>query len=346
MFQISATVAASGALALCLIFVLQEILPALLWAGVLYIALWPGYARFHDWRASRLWRCMGAPMLFTALVGLIVAAPVALAALEVAREARDAMGWIEGARHSGVPLPAVISQLPWVGLRMAAWWQSNLSNPSDATNLFREVGPAQLMGLTRSLGAEILHRILLFVVTLTTLFFLFREGRSLRTSFLKLGETIFGARGAPIGHHVVEAIHGTVDGLVLVGLAEGAVIGAGYWVTGVPHAFAFAIATSVLAIIPFGAPLAFCFAAIFLLGIGRMMSALFLVGFGFLVVFVTDHIVRPILIGGASRIPFLLVLLGILGGISSLGLVGLFVGPALMAMLMTIWRDIAKYNRA
>ena len=68
--------------------------------------------------------------------------------------------------------------------------------------------------------------------------------------------------------------------------------------------------------------------------------------FGFLTVFVTDHIVRPVLIGGASKVPFLLVLLGLLGGISSIGLVGLFIGPALMAVLMVIWRDVAEYSTA
>jgi predicted PurR-regulated permease PerM len=63
--------------------------------------------------------------------------------------------------------------------------------------------------------------------------------------------------------------------------------------------------------------------------------------FGFLIVFVTDHVVRPAVIGGAARIPFLLVLLGILGGLSSLGMVGLFVGPALMAVFVAVWRDLA-----
>jgi predicted PurR-regulated permease PerM len=69
-------------------------------------------------------------------------------------------------------------------------------------------------------------------------------------------------------------------------------------------------------------------------------------GFRFLVVFIADHFVRPIVIGGSARIPFLLVLIGILGGLSSLGLVGLFVGPAPMAMLVAIWRDVAGSDSA
>ena len=64
----------------------------------------------------------------------------------------------------------------------------------------------------------------------------------------------------------------------------------------------------------------------------------------FLVVFVVDHVVRPYVIGGATQIPFLLVLLGILGGLSSLGLVGLFVGPAIMAIFTSVWRDLVMEN--
>jgi predicted PurR-regulated permease PerM len=344
-FQVTATVAACSGLAVCLVFVLWEILPALLWAGVLVIATWPTYEGLLKWRRWGRWHRIGAPLLLTLVIGLVVAAPVALAALEIGRETRQIMGWVDDARAHGVLMPDTLGHLPWFGARIADWWHANLSDPRGATDLFRQVGPGQLLGLTRSYGPEILHRLLLFVVTLVTLFFLFREGRTLGQRLLHLGEVIFGTRGAPIAHHVVEAIHGTVDGLVLVGLAEGVVLGIGYFVTGVPHAMAFAIATSILAIIPLGAPLAFCLAALLLLGLGKAIAAVALVVFGFLTVFVTDHIVRPVLIGGASQVPFLLVLLGLLGGISAIGLVGLFIGPALMAVLMVIWRDIGDYSK-
>jgi predicted PurR-regulated permease PerM len=346
MFQTAATVTAGGALALSLIFVLSPIMPALLWAGVLAIALWPSYSKVYKWRNSRAWRNIIAPLMFTIVVGLAIAAPVALAAVEIGHEGRALMTWIDNARQGGTPLPPGLSTLPWIGTRIASWWKTNLVDPRDATILFREVGPSQLLGLTRSVGVEIFHRVLLFVVTIMTLFFLFRDGQTLATSLLRIGKAVFGEKSASISHHVVEAIHGTVDGLVLVGLAEGAVIGVGYFITGLPHAAVFTIVTGVLAIIPFGAPLTFCFASVILLSTGKAVSAAAVVAFGFFVVFVTDHFIRPFLIGGASRIPFLLVLLGLLGGVTSLGIVGLFVGPALMAVLMAVWRDLGESKGA
>jgi predicted PurR-regulated permease PerM len=130
-----------------------------------------------------------------------------------------------------------------------------------------------------------------------------------------------------------------VTGLVLVGLAEGVLLGFAYALAGLPHAVPVAALTGVLAVIPFGAPIAFCAAGLYLLANSDTGAAIGVVAFGFLVVFVADHFVRPVLIGGAARLPFLWVLLGILGGLETFGLLGLFLGPVVMAALMSLWRD-------
>ena len=83
----------------------------------------------------------------------------------------------------------------------------------------------------------------------------------------------------------------------------------------------------------------FGIAALILLVQGSVVWAIVLVVLGFVVTFVADHFVRPVLIGGATRLPFLWVLLGILGGVETWGLLGLFLGPAIMAALMLLWRE-------
>lgn len=341
-FQINATVAAAGVLLLCAVFVMSRILPGVLWALVLVIALWPSYLKVRNWGPSAGWRRLGAPLVLTLAIGILVAAPVVAAAVEMVRESEALLGWISEARSHGVPEPASLNQLPWIGSAASTWWQANLATPEAASLFLTGFSPRNLLGLTRNIGPEVLHRALLFAITLLTLFFLFRDGEGLGKKVLAVAEQAFGSRIRPIVSHVIDAVHGTVDGLVLVGFAEGLVIGVGYFVTGVPHPVAFSIATSILAAIPFGAPIVFCAAALLLLGLGRALAAIGLVIFGFLVVFVTDHLVRPAVIGGAARIPFLLVLLGILGGLSSLGMVGLFVGPALMAVFVAVWRDLSE----
>jgi predicted PurR-regulated permease PerM len=106
-----------------------------------------------------------------------------------------------------------------------------------------------------------------------------------------------------------------VDGLVLVGLGEGLILGIGYVVAGVPHPTLFGLFTAIAAMVPFGAPLVFGIAALILLAQGLVAWAIGILVLGFVVTFVADHFVRPVLIGGATRLPFLWVLLGILGGV-------------------------------
>jgi predicted PurR-regulated permease PerM len=91
--------------------------------------------------------------------------------------------------------------------------------------------------------------------------------------------------------------------------------------------------------IPFGAALIFAIAALLLLAQGAAGAAIAVVVIGLAVVFVADHFIRPGLIGSATQLPFVWVLIGILGGVETLGLIGLFVGPATMAVLVMLWRD-------
>ena len=158
--QINATVAAGGVLLLCAVFVMARILPGLLWSFVLAIALWPTFLKVRAWRVSGGWRRVGAPLLLTLLIAVLVAAPVAFAAVEVVRESESFMGWINDARAHGIALPPAAADIPWVGGLLSSWWQTNLSTPDAATLFFEGLGPRNLLGLTRNLGPELLHRAL------------------------------------------------------------------------------------------------------------------------------------------------------------------------------------------
>jgi predicted PurR-regulated permease PerM len=99
------------------------------------------------------------------------------------------------------------------------------------------------------------------------------------------------------------------------------------------------LATGVLATVPFGASLVFVACALVLLVQSQTTAAIALLVFGSLVVFVADHFVRPTLIGSSTHLPFLWVLLGIFGGLETFGLIGLFLGPAIMSVLIAMWRE-------
>jgi predicted PurR-regulated permease PerM len=188
---------------------------------------------------------------------------------------------------------------------------------------------------------QLLHRGAICFFTILTLFCLLNRGAVLGRRALSLSNTFLGATGPSILLQMLISIRGTIDGLILVGLGEGLLNGLLDYAFRLPHAALFAISTAAAAMIPFCAYPVITLAAIVILGHG-IFAAAALLGLGCLVVFLGDHFVRPQMIGGATNMPFLMVLFGILGGLESWGLIGLFIGPALMAVVALIWSNVGK----
>ena len=136
-----------------------------------------------------------------------------------------------------------------------------------------------------------------------------------------------------------KSLHGVIDGLVLVGFAEGFVMGVAFAITGVPNATILGALTIIAGMIPLGATLIFTGGALFLCQQDHLMMAFGLMVCGLLTTTIVDHIVRPILIGNATKLHFILVLFGVLGGFETMGLLGLFIGPTIMSAVVFLWRN-------
>jgi predicted PurR-regulated permease PerM len=320
------------------LWILRDFLPALAWAVVLAIALWPLYGRLLRLFPNGNSR-VAAPLLLTLTVGVVFVAPLVLLGIAIARETHFVIELIIAARRSGIAVPEWLPQLPLIGPSITDWWRENLSDPIMAEALFGRISPKVFAQSAREYGGEVIHRLVIFLFTLLTLFFLFREGGALLGDLRKLSDRVIGVRGEQIGRHMVNAVHGTVVGLVLVGLAEGVVLGIVYIAAGLPYPASVGAVTGVLAVIPFGAPLIYTLAALYMISVGKTIGAIVIFVAGNVVVFVADHFIRPALIGGSARLPFLWVLFGLLGGLETMGFIGLFLGPAIMAALIALWRE-------
>lgn len=336
--QQAARIALAVGLLLLGMYMLEGFLRALVWAGVLAIATWPLYVRtqrrFGAGRHNIL-----LPLLFTAAITLLFVVPLALVAMQLGHEIRVVAGVLADVRANGMAAPDWLARLPFGTAQATAWWSENLTDPADAQALIGRVDRAQVMGFSRQFGAQLAHRGVLFAFTLTTLFFLFRDGPGLANQMRIASRRLLGPHGETLGRQIIASVHGTVDGMVLVGFGVGALLGVGYWLAGVPHPVLLGALTAVAAMIPLGAPLVLGVAALLVLANGSAIAAIVLGVAGMVVIFVADHAIRPALIGGATRLPFLWVLLGILGGVETFGLLGLFIGPAVMAVLILLWRE-------
>jgi predicted PurR-regulated permease PerM len=320
------------------LYILANYLRALAWALVLAVALWPLYDRVRRQMPPLVAKEV-LPILFAALVGLAVIVPVAILAVDAIREFREIVDYGRRAEESGIPVPDFVIQLPYAGQWIADWWREHLSHAGWAKDIVHQMNTSSIREFGANLGANAVHRVVLLGVCLLTLFFLFRHGENISMQCRTASQKLFGERGERVALQMVASVHGTVAGLILVAIGEGILLGVVYFLTKLPHPIMFGVATAIAAMIPFAAAFAVGLAALVLLGSEGVGAAITVVLAGFAVIFVADHFVRPKLIGGATKLPFLWVLLGILGGVESFQLLGLFLGPAIMAALMLLWRE-------
>jgi predicted PurR-regulated permease PerM len=128
-------------------------------------------------------------------------------------------------------------------------------------------------------------------------------------------------------------------GMTLIAIGEGIVLGVAYWIAGVPSPVTLGVLTGVMALIPGGAPLSFTLVSVYLLASGSHVAGIGLFVWGTVELFIVDKTLRPKLVGGPIKLPFLPTFFGLVGGVKTMGFLGLFIGPVLMALLVAIWRE-------
>lgn len=320
-------------------WLLHGFIPAMLWAAVIVIATWP--LRLVVEVKTKLGDT-GVAIVMTSLVAALFFFPIGYVLFHAATEAGTVTHWMLVAQKTGIAVPEWVPGIPVIGDSATAWWRENLSDPAALSSLIGQSDNTSLAEYARRFGIQVAHRLITLLFTIVVIFFLYRGGKDLSRKTLGLLNKLTGESGDRYGLQAAVAIRATVSGLVLVGFAEGLLIGISYLLAGAPHPAILALLTGVLAMIPFAAPIIFGGVSIVLLAKGSMLAAVSVFTFGMLVLFIGDHFVRPKIIGDAVKLPFLWVLFGILGGVEVFGLIGLFVGPALMALVMTMWRDLTE----
>src|SRR5699024_10608277 len=165
---------------------------------------------------------------------------------------------------------------------------------------------------------------------LITLFFVYKDGDHLVRQLDTVGERVLPTRWQRFSRVVPATINSTVTGMGLIALGEGIVLGIAYWVAGVPSPALIGAVTGFMALIPGGAPLSVIVVSLYLVGSGQSMAGAGLFVWGAVELFIVDKTIRPRLVGGPVRMPFLPTFFGLVGGVQTMGVVGLFVGPVLM----------------
>ncbi|MDD5036715.1 MAG: AI-2E family transporter [Methylococcaceae bacterium] len=180
--------------------------------------------------------------------------------------------------------------------------------------------------------------------TLLTVFFFYREGPEVIGQVRKVLWTLLGDRSDGYITTTEEMVKAVVYGIVLTAIAQGTLAGLGYWAVGLRAPILLGLVTMFFSMIPFGTPLVWVSASLWLLANDQHWAGISLALWGSLVVSWVDNIIRPLVISGATRIPFLLVFFGVIGGLANFGFIGLFFGPVVLAISFAVWREWLEHQ--
>jgi len=321
------------------IYFFKGFLVPVLAALIIGFATWSPYQRWFAACGGR--RTIAASVALLLVIALLVL-PLGMVFWYSMQEAGQFLQWAFDANRDGAPAPAWIATLPLVGPRLVGYWDQHLAAPEAIGSWVRLISGEHLADLYRfalSTTGIVLQLALTVVFLLMTLFFVYRDGDRIAAQIDIVGERALPNRWYRYSRVVPSTISATVTGMGLIAIGEGVVLGLAYWIAGVPSPALLGVITGVLALIPGGAPLAMTLVSLYQVGSGHPLNGAALFTWGVVELFIVDKTLRPRLVGGPVKLPFLPTLFGLVGGVQTMGMVGLFVGPVLMALLIAIWRE-------
>ncbi|MFP3546026.1 AI-2E family transporter [Rhizobium sp. SIMBA_035] len=308
-------------------------------ALVIGFASWPLYRKL----LSRV----GGNTTIAATIAIILiitflVIPIVFAITYTTGEVREWVAWAIRANRMGAPTPQWILALPFAGPYIDELWTKYIGTPGSMGEVIQAVSGANIGNIYRAVlaaGGASFHLLLTLLFMLIALFFVYRDGSSFSKQIDMLGERILPNRWERISRVVPATISSTVMGMTLIAIGEGIVLGIAYWIAGVPSPVTLGVLTGIMALIPGGAPLSFTLVSIYLVASGSHVAGAGLFIWGSVELFIVDKTLRPKLVGGPIKLPFLPTFFGLVGGVKTMGFLGLFIGPVLMALLVAIWRE-------
>ncbi|MEY3288037.1 MAG: hypothetical protein RLZZ419_279 [Pseudomonadota bacterium] len=319
--------------------VLRELLLALVWAIIIVYVMWPLY----QWLKHKLNnRANLSAGVMTAIIAAVISLTIYWLVAMLQDETKIAyQSLVDNFIHAPYRLPDFIVRIPWLGNYLQEWLDRLTNDRMEVATQLADWAKQGLGGFAQFLGS-IGHNVMKLGVILVTVFFCFRDGKEMINQ-LQAGLVRFLGK---YQHVYLQAAGSTVRavvyGLVLAALGQGTLAGLGYAIAGVKAPLLFGAVTALLALVPMGATLVWFPTSLSLIFMDQFWPGIGLLLWGFLVVSTVDNVIRPLVISGASQVPFLVVLFGVLGGLTAFGAIGLFLGPVILAVLLSVWQAWLK----
>ena len=316
--------------------VLKYFIVPVVWAAIIAYMTWPLYQRVLRICNNR--STLSATLMILSVM-LVIGLPLIFAIFLLQHEGRNLYYELQKQVFSGhLNVPDFIRQLPFIGKEVTRTLRELNNDPNSIIQSI-QIWIQGHLNYGKILLNEVSKNIFKLCFAVMSLFFFYRDGQTILSQVSKALEMVIGPRV----HHYLSTISDTtravVYGVGLTAIAQAALAGISYFVAGVPNPMLLTIVTFIFALIPFGPPIAYTSVSLWLFSQGQTIEAIGVMAWGVCIVSTADNVIRPLVISGATQIPFLLIMFGVLGGLASFGMVGLFVGPVILAVLLAIWRE-------
>ena len=325
-----------GGLIVAAFWVLRPFLGAIVWATLIVVPTWPMMLRVQARLRNR--RSYAVAVMTLALL-LVLVAPLMLAIGTVVDNAEVISGWAKSLAHFSLPPPPDwVGKLPLIGEKIAQMWDQAAASgmqelAAKATPYAGSVGKwfaAEIGGV----GLVLVQ----FLLTVVIAAILYATGEDAAATTLRFGRRLGGERGEQAVRLAGEAIRGVALGVVVTAVVQSLLGGIGLAISGVPFAALLTGLMLFLCLAQLGPTLVLAPAVIWLYWTGNTVWGTVLLVFA-IVAGTIDNVVRPILIRMGADLPLLLIFAGVIGGLISLGLIGIFVGPVVLAVAYKLLQD-------
>ena len=325
-------------------WLIRSFIIPLIWAAIFAIANWQIYRRCAQHLPDAL-KAHVLPLVFSVLITLLALGPVIFAFGVLAGQSQAWLTEISIMDKAGFVAPSWLGTIPVVGMRLADAWSDAVGAPGGLSALLSRVEDDSLLHSVQSVGHLIVYHAFVVSVTVITLVFLFREGEKLAELLARRIDEQFGRLGAKFVGVAIAALRATVQSMVLVGLIDGIALGITYSTAHIPSPVAWAAVTGILAMLPFIGYFAIAAVCVAQIAHDASASALIVGAVGFSVLFLSDKFARPMLMARGARLDFLGALMGTVGGLQTFGLLGIFVGPVIVAVGKAIFDEWLAHAR-
>jgi predicted PurR-regulated permease PerM len=332
-------VAVVALLALGCLLILRPFISAGLWAALLCFTTWPLFCKLEVIVGGR--RSLAA-LIATLTLAAIIVAPVAILGTTLARNVSDLVTAAQKMFRDGPPEPpAWLASIPQVGDHLSNYWKLLTHDTSARLEELAKFLPAAkeiVLASGRALGEG------LFQISLSLLiaFFFYRDGEAMARGLHSAIGRIGGERGMQLLDVAGATVRAVVYGVLGTALVQGVLAAIGFFVAGVPGAELLGFITFFVAVLPGGPLLVALPAALWLFQQGSTGWTIFMIAWGVMVGSI-DNVIRPLLMRRGGTTPLILVMLGVLGGGMAFGLIGLFLGPTLLAVGFSLLEDQQKW---